>query len=447
MSFKISVTVLRSGRPLQETTDSPVRRRPDGLSGIVFGGRVYPLRGTSAKASIELDDDSIPKANCPTFVNSAASLVFANVTRVVTAPDRWHVETNKFGNYLVFDGDEDLAQSVVDALEDSGMAVRRWDTSYRAADDGHKYDWFARLETKDDRDTVVARLHEVFAGVEPGTGDTEADDADADLAQLEAAVAAQAAQIAANRAWMDSVAEKLEVIEDRTVAVVAERDQALSDLNDANARVVEASARLAQEQALVEELQRALSVATARDVSPDVDAALEIAEEAERDKRSAVAEAEGLRTKEAELSAQLHTALGQLEAQRTALTAAERQFQEAEVVRASARPRTRATDAWTRAWRRLALHDSALDCLNGEEFEEIFDLVRVIGLIDAGETVGKKLKNCDAWEIDKVATGVKGRETMGRVYWRRRDDKVEVFAHHKQNDTEQERFIRLFVAR
>jgi hypothetical protein len=61
-SRKVSVAVRTGqGEHVEHLTDRPVRRMPDGVSGVVYGGRVYPV---NEGMFICLDDPSVPKVDC-----------------------------------------------------------------------------------------------------------------------------------------------------------------------------------------------------------------------------------------------------------------------------------------------------------------------------------------------------------------------------------------------
>lgn len=80
----------------------------------------------------------------------------AGAVRVVDV--EWHLETNQYGHYVVFNASERAAGALVAALEGADLSVQRWDVSPRPADDGNFYDWFARLRFKGSRADALAKL-------------------------------------------------------------------------------------------------------------------------------------------------------------------------------------------------------------------------------------------------------------------------------------------------
>ncbi|HEY4753338.1 MAG TPA: hypothetical protein VIH37_08640, partial [Candidatus Limnocylindrales bacterium] len=150
-SLKVTVNVWRRGVVVDFATERPVRRLPDGVSGVVYGGDVYPLRRRDGGSAIDLGDAGIPKERCASFVALTESLVFLDahaaqsVVRTLV-PDKWSIESNRFGHYVVFDGAETFADEVVARLEADDFVVKRWGASTRSAADGYFYDWFVRLD-------------------------------------------------------------------------------------------------------------------------------------------------------------------------------------------------------------------------------------------------------------------------------------------------------------
>ena len=78
----------------------------------------------------------------------------------------WYLESNHFGHYLVFDASEASAKRLVEAVGTSGLGVRRWAESVRAADNGKFYDWFIRLEFDGSRDECIRKVEALVAGVQ-----------------------------------------------------------------------------------------------------------------------------------------------------------------------------------------------------------------------------------------------------------------------------------------
>jgi hypothetical protein len=168
VGFSISMLVGRSGVQVAgPLPDRPVRVLPDGQSGAVYCGAVYPLY---EGGWIDLDDDPIDKDACRGFVTADHAML----VRQGSAPagDRldvssWYVESNRFGQYLVFDSTETVAGRVATALSESKLGLIRWGESYRPADDGRQYEWFARLEFAGSRDDCLTEVSRLLVGATP----------------------------------------------------------------------------------------------------------------------------------------------------------------------------------------------------------------------------------------------------------------------------------------
>ena len=74
----------------------------------------------------------------------------------------WYIETNFYGHYVLIDGSEEYPNQVVNRLEAHDFLIRRRDRSYRAADNGHMYDWFIRLDFEGTREEVLEKVKERF---------------------------------------------------------------------------------------------------------------------------------------------------------------------------------------------------------------------------------------------------------------------------------------------
>jgi len=69
-------------------------------------------------------------------------------------------------------------------------------------------------------------------------------------------------------------------------------------------------------------------------------------------------------------------------------------------------------------------------------------VMRSLLKIDMGEILGKDLESVRGWrEVSKLATGIAGSESMGRIYYKPGGNRVLVSVHVKQNDKEQRRYL------
>ncbi|OQZ94708.1 hypothetical protein BST10_17765 [Mycolicibacter algericus DSM 45454] len=157
------MTVYRAGRSVSALSRRPVRIMPPAMhAGVVYQGVVYPLY---AGDIIRLEDNPLGKELCHTFVTAGQHIPYAPESGSVEAVcriDAWHLESNKFGHYLVFDSSHESAKLLVKIVEQAGLGVKRWDESTRPADNGAFYDWFIRLEFDGTREECLQRLDLLF---------------------------------------------------------------------------------------------------------------------------------------------------------------------------------------------------------------------------------------------------------------------------------------------
>ncbi|KWX57045.1 hypothetical protein [Mycobacterium sp. NAZ190054] len=168
---KVDADVYDGDSFVASVTARPIRLMPNRLAGVVYNGMVYPLyRGDF----IQLQDEPVEKDECLGFVKAGAQTPYMEVEAPSGSDEQhlgiedWYLESNRFGHYLVFDASEEAAERLVDAIEEYGLGVRRFDESSRPADDGHFYDWFIRLGFDGSRDECLRQLVAFF--------DSDADD-------------------------------------------------------------------------------------------------------------------------------------------------------------------------------------------------------------------------------------------------------------------------------
>ena len=172
MSIKINVAVYRGDQRFDSAPCRPARLMSNGIVGAVYSGLVYPVyKFGDDDFRIDLKDQGIDKDSVPDFWPSDSELIFTPAKKSEILSLDWYVESNFYGHYLVFDGDEALLNQVLKCLVKNGVGVKRHGESIRRADDGHRYDWFVRLGSDDDRDAVIQRISEALRGVGQGESD------------------------------------------------------------------------------------------------------------------------------------------------------------------------------------------------------------------------------------------------------------------------------------
>lgn len=490
MSAKLNVGVKDKGRPiLAPLTDRPVRLMPDGVAGIVYGGDVYPVHEGDY---IDLSDRSIPKSQCPKFLLTGRPVPYlpspkaAKHSHAKALVTKWNVETNHYGNYLVFDGDEETAEQVVALMRTSGLGVRRWDVSSRPAADGYEYDWFVRLKYEGSNADCRQRIADALSG--PPTGGTTTKRRHPDPESIDphdlAAIVEMAREqlqpaIKALQAQAHAALARAEEAEAALKGVVRERD-----LADAASKA--AVTELEQERAAATRLQKRLKTAETRattaesaadalrQIPPSTPASapgLEVlvselqatvtalqrerddAMQAWIDSDAKVADLSHLRDvagAEAEnLRAQV-TGMGDLlERAEADLAIARRDAIDASGARPGNGGRDKGLGITTllrRAWPRLVLHPDCLEVM-AESFSRLTSLFALLTDLNAQAAVPASSWNNhkEVFEVDQhIATG---RDGLGRVYYRRLSDgRLWVLVHRKVDDKEQERTVKRFAA-
>ncbi|WP_129336329.1 hypothetical protein [Cellulomonas endophytica] len=412
--------------------DRPVRRMPDGTGGVVYGGLVYPLRPGDV---INLDDPVTDKHSCPTFVLMDQVLTYRqpDVARGHLAVERWAIESNKYGNYVVFDADEETAEAVIERLDAAGLGVRRWDRSHRPAADGYFYDWFARLGAHTDADAVPALVGAALAAPNPAhpggahevtpevlaTFRAELAEVAKQVAELERAVAAAEAEAYALTLENDELASKLRRARKERTSYKREYLTLLDAVTDPQHPTGAASPDDGENRTLKELLA-----------------------DAEQAEAASAAEKTRLRREVERLRRELDGATETLETAQLE--------REAAMVAATSRSSTQAAsidNLLSRMFRRVTLHDTAVDVLTDpRRFNDLSAVTAALARLDRRENIAKKCRGySDIWEVDDLPTGLKGSAArMGRIYYKRHTDtdRLLVFLHRKEDDKEQEQFLK-----
>ena len=145
------------GAFLKWAYDKPVRRIDSKYAGVVHGGDLYPLFSVgdspTEEVGIKLGGDKFNKKEHKIFWPSNDPLSFRDYCHSET---KWHIEVNRFGNYVVFNGDFSFAENLSRHLADNGLSVLRLDQSSRPADNGIHYDFFIRVSSDHEPDQVRA---------------------------------------------------------------------------------------------------------------------------------------------------------------------------------------------------------------------------------------------------------------------------------------------------
>lgn len=436
-SEQVVVAVRRADAVVDAAIRRPVRLTPDGYAGVVFDGAVYPLLLGN---QIDIDGPSWEPEDAKGFLIAGAPIPYAPATgergvEFLGFAGEWHLETTRFGHYVLFDASERVAGTLVEALEGGGLAVQRWDVSHRVADNGRHYDWFARLRYRGEREDALSRVRDIFALRErPSQPDplppSELDRVEqlldrveelvGQLATMQGRLATSDFEMSALRGRLDTESERAGRLEEMLAKSVY------------------------HQQALAE----ALTSASVRDeTDADVEANEIARQQAEEMLEFALADNAELERQVASLTSRSHTDAERLKMLDENLSHANGLLAE---LGAEERRRNRmrivipprGVVAFVQA--AFPRIDFVLDSMEIIDlFESTQALVRTLVQIDQGEMVGKDLEGIAGWhEVSKIATGIAGSESLGRIYYRPGGKQVQVCIHIKQDEKEQGRVIR-----
>lgn len=401
---------------------------------------------------------------------------------------RWNVENNRFGNYLVFDADEDVAQQVAELMERTGLGVIRWDASYRPAADGYHYDWFIRLEFAGTREEAFSRIEHALAETAGPPASLELRNVVSDeiLERLQAKIASRDLEItrlativeglfATVHEWqsahheLTSRASKLDGELSKSQAAVRDLRRQLNEEKRIRVEVEAASTNLA---VLADELRTegssALSVEISR-IQEDADARIARAEEDRRIAEELGEEAEETAARDRSLLLEVQAELSARDVEISRLKG-EKEILESQIIevsgavaekekasqldklRRSLSGRTSADGFAVSILPRLTFHDDGLETLVSlKDPSKVFDM---LFRLNAGESVPAEIFRGAANKTLRVSEvkghfhiGDEGRGSdLGRIYYVRDGDQFFVYVHRKKNDREQEQTIERFAA-
>ena len=440
-STQVVVRVLDGSSAVDESIRRPVRLTPDGFAGVVYAGAVYPLLSDN---TVDIAGPSWEIEDCNRFLLAGTAIPYAPMGgEAASGRDfrgfggEWNVETNRFGHYIVFNASERIATGIVDALENGGLSVQRWDVSHRPASDGRFYDWFARLRFKGTHEECVARASTIFAQtVSDIPVPVTPAPSTARLEELEAQVEQLLDQVVGLRERLDTSEREATELRKSLAGTMAREAKLSADLDRA----------LTHQKSLHEQLD---AIRDSPEYSPDTSALLAQQSEIEELLELALAEnadirhhAESLRQQTNQGDARIRTleatVLG-LQERLEEIGEQERERRRSTMVRLA--PQRGVSGFLDSAFARLAFVLDSMEVL--ANLEAPASVLRCLVRIDMGELVGKDLEGMHGWrEISKLATGIAGSEDMGRIYYKPDGSRVLVSVHVKQDEKEQRRHIK-----
>ncbi|MGY1453673.1 hypothetical protein [Streptomyces sp. SS8] len=437
-SAKAFVRVLDHGTEVESGVRRPIRLTPDGYAGVAYAGSVYPLRQGDL---IDLDGSSWELADCDRFLFAGTEVPYAPITgepleKASGFDIEWHLETNQYGHYVVFNASERVASSLVSAFEDANLSIQRWDVSHRPADDGNFYDWFARLRFKGSQAEALALVGAVISPPSP-------------LAPAAPVTDPTTARLADAEARIEELLNQLYVATRKGEAAERELARLRHDLANAEASEHRYRESLALAEGHHSDLQKQLAVLqqglggmadTAELVKSLADAEelqeLALAENSSLLERVRVADSEAAESgaRADDLAAQVEALLGRL---------SELEALETERFRVATAQRPRrggVIEFLPQVFSRLEFVLDAVDVI--ANLESPASTMRALAEIDSGRLIGKDLEGMRGWyEVTKLATGIAGRDRLGRIYYKPDGQRVLISVHIKQDDKRQRRHI------
>jgi hypothetical protein len=124
-----------------ETSAHQLRRLPDGRSGVLIDGMVFPV---DAAGMVNLEGQSFYPRNCPPALDLPEEFL-RMAERTAALNCRIEVPQHAYP-ILHLDGSDGQLSDVVAALQAQGIQVDCFGAAYRAADNGQQYAWFIRLK-------------------------------------------------------------------------------------------------------------------------------------------------------------------------------------------------------------------------------------------------------------------------------------------------------------
>jgi hypothetical protein len=455
----IRVAVYQGDQFIRWANDRPVRKLPTGFVCVVFRRSAYPVYRTRFESlSIDVEDKPHDTTACG-FWPDTEPLAYSDSEE--SRVSKWHLESNFYGHYLVFDGDDRSREDVLARLAKHKVGVRRHGPSIRPADDHYHYDWFVRLDLDDDRENVLATIQTILADdvSRPNSAVTPTSailmSLPSHLSELALAEGYTGEDAPALVEWLgdllDASFENADEERGQLQSEVDQKEASLAEVIDLTnkSRIemtgvlkreeVRANVAEAESRALIDRLDDS-SVATASTIAleqenavlrQDLDTHVELLEEAARQEAD-----------RAKLKRELDEAREESRVNGLKLEKSERHSSPR--IRLKER-HIRMADRCLAGYDRLEfVADAAEELLAG--FTDDTQLFRMLEQLQNREDVSaKRIAAADGWrEVNQhINTGNStGSADMGRVYFRKiENDRLSVVIHCKKDDREQSRLF------
>jgi hypothetical protein len=468
MAKTIDVAVAKGTNFLRWAKNRPARLLPTGYVGAVISGRVMPVyQHRFDTISIDVDDDGYDPDDCPFWKISTSFCFTDDNIEVVDVDDGidWYLETNTFGHYVVFDGDEETLNDVLSRLAQYGVTIKRHGPSHRPATDGYEYDWFVRLDFDGCQEEAQALVTDALSDTISSSSSASPGELSDTLKlivslpknlMLQALKEGMLQQDSSTLIhWIGTVAEAAQSeIEDVKLSLQKEVDLAFTQLH----KLQQTSADLNQaakleklkDEQLIKGLNSEINALRSR-YDGSNQKLLNAAElEAENAKlKSDLAEQESIYEEWERLEGEVSSLQAELENARNESKTLIRDNKDLAdrkptQFRASERERKLALSS-LEVFSNIGMHADAADTILSN-FHDLVPLFDILKRLNNGENVTcskiRGIKGNKEWfELDKhIHTG---QSDMGRIYWMKEEcGRRFVVIHHKKNDIEQQRFFK-----
>lgn len=461
MAKSIDVAVAQGTKFLRWASNRPARVLPNGYVGAVYNGSTMPVyQHRFDSFSIDIEDEGYEPELC-SFWKSSEPFLFSDSTAEEEDIDDidWYLETNAYGHYLVFDGDEDTLNDVLGRLAGRGVALKRHGSSHRPADNGHHYDWFIRLDFDGSHEDAENLVFDALSTTSTDSTTTDFGELSNTLKlifslppnlMIEAVKGGLLQQDAAALvSWLGDLTEATRTdIDDVKLGLQDEIDEATSRANDSLKNYAELKRTAAHEklkyETSIKGLHSELEALRHRLEHSDTEISNTAELEAEiaklktdlADRKHVYEEWNKADDKASSLEAELQATRQQLQI----LSKENHRLANRGTVRASDKTRKLALSG-LKLLTEINIHGDAADTIV-EGFHSPEPLFDVLKRLNCGEQIrATRITTARDWfEVDKHINT--GQSDMGRVYFKKQESgRLFVVVHLKKNDAEQQRFF------
>ena len=167
--MEIDVKVLNDGIHVNDALDRQRRMTPVGYTGVLYRGRVYVVMiDTEGSKVIDTIRENFDESEC-FFQDLKESSSFQDSRKTDSSEySEFQIETNDFGHYLIFDGDENFYNNLKAGLKVNLLPIVTGGECYRPAEDGRLYDWYIRFDRDFPQTKLKKKVNESFSSLVNG---------------------------------------------------------------------------------------------------------------------------------------------------------------------------------------------------------------------------------------------------------------------------------------